>query len=255
MNTAVIAAEPPVAVKRRFALGEMPPLALAWRRLARRFNARPQRERLMLIAAGVGIAFMLADQLWLGTALRDFGRARTEQRQAQTSFADVQAQTEHGLTAEQVKSAQMRAEIASWRQRVRQGDAALKAYEDALVGPDQMLPLLEQMLARHAGLRVRGMRSLERTDLLATARADAATAKGKGQAAAEAAPATTLYRHGIELTLEGSFAELLAYLRALEALPQRLLWGGAKLEASQSPKCTLTLHLYTLSRERHFLEI
>jgi MSHA biogenesis protein MshJ len=65
----------------------------------------------------------------------------------------------------------------------------------------------------------------------------------------------TLYRHGVELQLEGSYADLLDYLKTLEAMPQRVLWGGISLKVEQHPKAVLTLRLYTISRDRHWLEI
>jgi MSHA biogenesis protein MshJ len=55
--------------------------------------------------------------------------------------------------------------------------------------------------------------------------------------------------------LEGGYADLLSYLRALEALPQRVLWGSVNLKVEQHPKSVLTLRVYTISRERHWLEI
>jgi MSHA biogenesis protein MshJ len=64
-----------------------------------------------------------------------------------------------------------------------------------------------------------------------------------------------LYRHGMELVLEGSFADLLGYLQAMEALPQRVLWGAVTLKVEQHPKVVLTLRVYTLSRDRAWLEI
>ena len=38
-------------------------------------------------------------------------------------------------------------------------------------------------------------------------------------------------------------------------MPQRVLWGGISLKVEQHPKAVLTLRLYTISRDRHWLEI
>ena len=46
-----------------------------------------------------------------------------------------------------------------------------------------------------------------------------------------------------------------SYLQAMEALPQRVLWGSVSLKVEQHPKSVLTLRVYTISRERHWLEI
>jgi MSHA biogenesis protein MshJ len=64
-----------------------------------------------------------------------------------------------------------------------------------------------------------------------------------------------LYRHGVELAVEGSYADLLSYCAALETLPQHLLWGGMKLAADKHPQIVLTLRLYTLSVDRNWLEL
>ncbi|MFM2402831.1 MAG: hypothetical protein RL223_711 [Pseudomonadota bacterium] len=71
--------------------------------------------------------------------------------------------------------------------------------------------------------------------------------------AAAAAPA--LYRHGVELVVEGPFGDLLGWLRALEQMPQRVLWGELSLDASRYPTNVLTLRVYTLSRDRNWMEI
>jgi MSHA biogenesis protein MshJ len=244
------------------------PLA-RWRTLQRQFDQRIPRERMLLIAAAAALALMLADSLWLGPALTAFRAARSQQLAAQTALQGLQAELTR-LTDQGSRQAQaQQLELAGWRQRVREGDTALRQHEDSLVGPDQMIGLLEPLLARHGDVRVRALRSLGRSDLLAPAAgADASTDPGAGAAVAAAAAARpagatatantarpSLYRHGVELVLEGGYADLLSYLQAMEALPQRVLWGSASLKVEQHPKSVLTLRVYTISRERHWLEI
>lgn len=228
-----------------------------WRALQRRFDQRNQRERLLMIAATAALVLMLVDALWLGPALRAFKAARAQQTSSQAAVQGLQADL--GQLANQ-GSQQARArqtELAQWRQRVRDGDTALRSHEDSLVGPDRMIELLEHLLARQGEVRVRAMRSLGRSDLLApNGNTNAAVAVPGAAGTAAAAPgAPSLYRHGVELVLEGGFADLLAYLRAMEALPQRVLWGSVSLKVEQHPRSVLTLRVYTISRDRHWLEI
>ena len=257
-------------------LARAAPLA-RWRALQRGFDQRVARERLLLIAAAAALALMLADSLWLGPALKSFRAARNQQVLAQTALQGLHAEVAR-LADQGSQQAQARqSELTGWRQRVREGEAALRQHEDSLVGPDRMIGLLEHLLARHGEVRVRAMRSLGRTDLLAQAantntnanananvNADASAAAppaaspagstlAPGAAAAESRP--SLYRHGVELVLEGGYADLLSYLQAVEALPQRVLWGSVSLRVEQHPKSVLTLRVYTISRERHWLEI
>lgn len=226
-------------------------LASHGRSWVRRFNQRNQRERLMLIAAAAALAWMAADRLWFGPALQDWQAARTALASARHQREDLQAD----IGQRQARSASMvraqQAELAQWRQRLKDGDAGLRGHEDSLVGADRMLDLLDKLLARHGEVRVRGLRSLGRSDLLNPAAGPAPAAS----AAAAPAPVVGLYRHGVELVLEGSYADLLGYLKAMEALPQRVLWGGASLQVEQHPRCVLTLRVYTLSRDPNWLEL
>jgi MSHA biogenesis protein MshJ len=224
------------------------------RQLAKRFDQRQPRERLLLCAAVVAVAYLLADTLWLGPAFGKFRQARQARILAENTLVSLQHQAS-SLQLQSVQRAQhQQAELLDWRQRVRLGDTTLRSHEAALVGADRMVGLLEQLLARQGEVRVRALRSLGRQDLLApslgTSQA-AATATATGQAPA----GPSLYRHGVELVLEGGFADLLTYLRAIEALPQRVLFGSVNLKVEQHPRSVLTLRVYTLSRDANWLEI
>lgn len=253
------------------------------RQLQRRFDERTPRERLMLIVAGLAAALALGDAVWISPALGALQSARLRAQTAQTARQNSLADLQRLQTAAGVRGQQMKTELGTWRQRVREGDAALRQHEDTLIGPDRMVELLDHVLARHGNLRLRDMRSLGRSDLLATAATGqpmpapatatvtvglstfgAASAPAAGPAplpqnlasvAAGSAAPPSLYRHGVEITLEGSFGELLSYLRTLEAMPQHVLWGGLQMKTTQHPTTVMTLRLYTLSRDRTWLEI
>jgi MSHA biogenesis protein MshJ len=264
----------PTRARLQALLGRAAPLA-RWRTVQRQFDQRIPRERLLLIAAAVALVLMLADHLWLGPALKSFRAARSQQLLAQTALQGLEGEVARLANQGSQQAQAQQAELVGWRQRVRDGEAALRQHEDSLVGPDRMIGLLEHLLARHGEVRVRAMRSLGRSDLLSPAgqagQADSGAAAQPAAATATAtvmAPGTasnagaaasggqaSLYRHGVELVLEGGYVDLLSYLQAMEALPQRVLWGSVSLKVEQHPKSVLTLRVYTISRERHWLEI
>ncbi len=243
-------------------LSRAAPLA-RWRALQRNFDQRVPRERLLLIAAAAALALMLADSLWLGPALKSFRIAHSQQLAAQTALQGLQTEVARLADQGSEQALARQSELSDWRQRVREGEAALRRHEDSLVGPDRMLGLLDKLLARHGEVRVRALRSLGRSDLLAPAASADATVNAGVAVPAAASPAGAataasrpgLYRHGVELVLEGGYADLLSYLQAMEALPQRVLWGSVSLKVEQHPRSVLTLRVYTISRERHWLEI
>ena len=77
--------------------------------------------------------------------------------------------------------------------------------------------------------------------------------KKEGAAKDAAGMTGGLYKHGVELRLEGGYAELADYLARLEKLPQKLLWSNASLSADKHPKLVLTLTVFTLSLDRAWL--
>jgi len=236
--------------------------------LRRAFDARPRRERLLLIGAGIAVVWMLADNLWLTPAYKQWSAVQARRNAAVAGVKQLngalQRQSADTRNAEQ----QLRADVVQLRKRVGEGDAALRTFGATLVGASEMVPMLGRLLDQVGGLRLRSMQSLGRVEVGSAmtgpvaASAPAATTAIKPLAANPApnptpAPNRTagLYRHGVELTIEGSYADVVSYLLAVEAMPQHLLWGGMQLKVEQHPKVVVTLRLYTLSQDRNWLEI
>lgn len=228
--------------------------------LARRFDARPRRERIALVLAALALALLLADRLWLSPAFQAFtsaSRALSAARAEQQALAD---ETAHRHVQGEADRRALDAEIGQWRQRTSQGAQGLADVQAGLIGPDRMAALLEQMLPRQGGVKVVGLTTLApqdaRTPLGArpgTAAPAPATAASAGLPAGDGAP---LYRHGVEITVEGGYGALMGWLSSLEALPgPRLLWGGVKLDVEQHPTVRLSLTVYTLSLDRTWLEL
>jgi MSHA biogenesis protein MshJ len=64
-----------------------------------------------------------------------------------------------------------------------------------------------------------------------------------------------VFRHGVELTLAGSYLDLHAYLSALEGLSTQLYWGRAEMSVAEYPVATLKLTVYTLSFDQAWLVV
>lgn len=249
--------------------------------LARRFDARPQRERMAIMLAAVALLLLVADRVWLTPAFSAFSSASQALAAARTEQQALADEAERRRVQGDANRRALDADIAQWRQRTSQGAQALADTQAGLIGPDRMVALLEQMLPRQGSVKVVGLTTLApqdaRTPIGAAARPNTSTTTPAPlpAAAASAVPAlagalatpvaTTanpavegapLYRHGVEITVEGSYGDLMAWLFSLENLPgPRLLWGGVKLNVDQHPTVRLSLTVYTLSLDRAWLEL
>ena len=64
-----------------------------------------------------------------------------------------------------------------------------------------------------------------------------------------------VFKHGVEVKLSGSYADLYDYLVRLEGLPSRMFWSRVSLNAEDYPRLTLTVTIYTLSLDKAWLEV
>jgi MSHA biogenesis protein MshJ len=54
----------------------------------------------------------------------------------------------------------------------------------------------------------------------------------------------------VELTVRGTYMDLIDFLADLEKLPWRLIWGRSEFLVDAYPAITLRVTLYTLSTDR-----
>ena len=75
------------------------------------------------------------------------------------------------------------------------------------------------------------------------------------QGRAKLAGAREVFRHTVEISVKGSYFDLLDYIAALERMPQRVFWEGFELSVAQYPQSVLKLTIYTLSPEKSWLTV
>ena len=231
----------------------MTPLLLRWHALA-------PREQWLACAVALlvpAMAWLLLGHDPLAQRLRQLESERqsaeTRRLEARTALAELQARA-----AVDPDLALRQALLAA--QAVRDGQLdALTRETAALIDPPRMQQVLQDLLQTRPGLRLLGLESFSAPLALpAPPPADGPppVAAVPANARAAAAPAPILYRHGMRLTLEGSYFELRDYLQDIErqSLAQggrRLFWERLDYQVGEAGpgKARIVLELYTLSRE------
>lgn len=214
-------------------------LAAAWRGLAQRVDALSLRERAMVLAAAAAVlcvGFYLLQ--WSPLTAREARLAK----QAAKAEGDRQALAAQLAELARARAADpdaaLRARLAQIGAEMAEIDGFIADRRSQLVPPDRMAGLLRDVLSKRDGVQLLSLKSLAPQPV-------GAGGAGAGQ----------MFRHGVELVLEGPYLELMGYLEALEHLPWRMFWGRAALDAAAYPKVTLSLTVYTLSTERTWLAV
>ncbi len=145
------------------------------------------------------------------------------QRLARERQADPEAQ-------HRKRAVDLRSEIAAL-------DARIQQEQRRFTTPQRMREVLREMFERDKRLRLVDLKTLPVTDLAA------------GQSGRR------VFRHGIELTVAGSYLDLYAYLAALEQIPTQLYWGRVEMSVAAYPVATLKMTVYTLSFDQAWLVV
>jgi MSHA biogenesis protein MshJ len=228
-----------------------------WLRYVAKMEAATLRERVMIFAAVAVAMIALASGALVEPELVKQRRLSGEVAQRQADIMKVQAQLQAMAVARQADPDQAaRKNLETVRARTVEAEAKLKDEQRKFVSPDRIGALLEEMLARNRRLQLVYMRTLPAAAIdPASPQQKPATEKPAAEkpAAAKAAATGTIYRHGVEITLTGSYLDLLAYLRDLEKLPNQMYWGKLELTVEKHPKVTMKLSVYTMSLDLAWL--
>jgi MSHA biogenesis protein MshJ len=155
----------------------------------------------------------------------------------------------------------MRTQLEALEAQLRTTDRDFGQIQNGLVQPQHMGALLQSLLTEHRGLKLLGLRTLpvvaagdpsgEARKTTAAPAANAASANAtSANAASASADDAWLFRHGVEIRVQGTYADMTAYLQAIESLPRRVHWGALEIDARRYPASVMTVTIYTVSLER-----
>ncbi|MBI5752736.1 MAG: MSHA biogenesis protein MshJ [Hydrogenophilales bacterium] len=224
---------------------------------AERIDAMSLRERLMIFT-------MLAVALTALAMTSAIDPLSAKQKQLTQKRAQTQAQTQ-ALEAQMQALAEASKNDPDLPNKIRLTDldakrksayAELSNVKQGLVTPDQMTQVLRDWLGRNPRLTLVSIKTLAVRPLTEAVKPAGQTAKPEAKPKEKSAAGDLgLYKHGVEISVEGSYADLVAYLAELEQLPWRVYWGGVNLSAQSYPVSRLTLTVYTLSLDKTWLSV
>ena len=219
-----------------------------WLKLAARFDAMQLRERWLVVAAILGGIVMIGYSLIIDPAIKLTQLAERRATEMSVQLANLQIQMRVLQSPEGNPDVAATTELARLKQQLAEQAGRLETLENSLVPPQRMAGLLEDMIGRKTGLRLLSLKTLPVAPLL-----EKKTGADGKEAENSVGSSAGLYKHGIEITLEGSYQELAGYLERLEQSASKLLWSNVTLSAEKHPKLVLTLTVYTLSLDRAWL--
>ncbi len=223
-----------------------------WRKLSARFDAWAVRERvlvLLAVVAGTALVFDAMAIQPLEARKKRLTLQLTEARQ-NIKIADAVLVARDPIADPDTVKRSYRDAL---RKQLAEIDQSMQGLQRGLVPPERMAKLLEEVLSRGSGLQLVSLRTLPAQRFEAPGAAPPARPGDKGATPAPRDPERTIYQHGVEITLQGSYAELHEYLSQLEKLSSQMFWGRISVNTEQYPRLRVTLTVQTLSLNKAWL--
>jgi MSHA biogenesis protein MshJ len=217
-----------------------------WEKYSARFDALSGRERSLLSLAVLAVIALLGETVLVEPLLARQKTIRLQIEQQGAELSAVQGQIATIQPRLKDPDAPNRAALEQARKEIAAIDARLKGMEKTLVAPDRVAELLEDILKHNRSLKLVALRTLPVGTLVE---------RKEGEAKSEKAVEGSIFKHGVEIAVQGSYGELLGYLAQIERLPQQMFWSKVRLKVDEYPKTTLTLTVYTLSLDKAWLVV
>lgn len=224
-----------------------------WHKISLRIDSRTLRERTILFGL---IAAMLVFCMYFLVLNPNYSKQTEligQLNTLQASTAAVDAEITHTLLAFSADpDAAEKVQLAALLTEVEGKKSAITSLERGMVPASGMSALLGRVLQSHRNLRLMSMRSLGEVPLSAE---PAAPAPAPAAAPVAATAGQLLHKHGFELVLEGSYADMVAYMSALENMQGKILWSSSHLNVDKYPAAQLTLVVHTINLDKKWIKL
>ncbi|HWA36924.1 MAG TPA: hypothetical protein VG873_03605 [Burkholderiales bacterium] len=207
---------------------------------AERVDAATLRERVLIFLALTLVAVFAVSSLLIEPLRTREKAIAAENQKLQTELRGLEAAVQRLVEGRDADpDAATRKKLAASRAELNEVNARILREQRRFTPPERMRAVLQELFERNKGLTLVELKSLPVQPL----------------APAPAGGAAGLFRHGIELSVSGTYADLYEYLKGLESLPTQLYWGRAELLVAGHPRIVLRLTVYTASFDRAWLTV
>ncbi|HET9445312.1 MAG TPA: type II secretion system protein GspM [Steroidobacteraceae bacterium] len=213
------------------------PVPLA--RTLARFDALSTRERALV----AGAAFIGIVLLWVAMV---FDPLSVKQRTLNAELATLQQSIQ--LTSQSIQETTAadptlvaQREEKNLKTQLALVNAQLAAKSAGLIPPERMVQVIHDVLSRQHGVKLVSLHNSPVTTLVTSS----------AQGAQSGGP----YVHPVEIVVEGTYLDVLAYLHALESLEWRFYWRLLQLESTAYPRNRVRIELSTLSLDKDWIGV
>lgn len=214
-----------------------------------------QREKLLILFSGVVIIILIGYLLFIEPVNESTTRNEQTISSLQNQLNSLQAQIEVAEYALGNDPNDLLVEsLDKLTDKSQDLDLYLQQETVNLVPPTQMPLLLENMLAGSQGVTLVSMQSIAPTPVLSS-QTKTVDAESDAESNDTVVDEINLYRHGVLLSLRGSYFDIQHYLTRIEGLKWQFYWKRFNYVVTEYPEALVEVELYTLSTSKAFIGV
>jgi MSHA biogenesis protein MshJ len=217
--------------------------------LAKKYEALNLRERALVACAILGAGIYLWDGLFMESLRRT--RMSLDSELASASASGFVAQSADLSDPRQV-NLQRAGELQTQMQAL---DARIADTASGFVSSQRMIEVLNDVLDGQGRLELVSIRNLPVVSLAPPRTADPAAGESPTLPTVDTGLGLPPFVHPIEIVIDGQYADIVAYLAALEALPYKFRWSSLELVTTGYPRNRVRIVLSTLSLDSTWLGV
>jgi MSHA biogenesis protein MshJ len=210
---------------------------------AAKFNGLSLRERALVALAILAVIIVAWDNMLMGP-LQARESTLTQEMQAMQESMTALSGSIRGDAADPTSEALKQEQAV--QTALASVDEKLASAASGLIAPERMIEVINDVLSRQRGVRLVSLRNKPVETLL-----NGSDGSKPDSTTLDQGP----YVHPIELTIEGSYLDVLAYLKELETLPWRIYWKALEMETLDHPTNRVRIELRTLSMDKAWIGV
>ncbi len=250
----------------------------AWENFNEYYNSREMRERMILMLLVFALIYGAFHYI-LFVPLEQ-KKAQATQRITAMGKEMTRLSAQEKMFAEAIASdpnANKKRELARLQVQIESLDKSINELSVGLIPAEKLPQALREVLNASTGLSLLGLESRSPTrlqliepPLVASEVPNEEGGSNKNKDELEKAKAALpkkkspvqqklqehhvgVYKHTVVLALEGSYFNVITYLKSLENLPWKIYWHELDYSVTDYPKAEVLLEVYTLSTEEGFI--
>jgi MSHA biogenesis protein MshJ len=227
-----------------------------------RFDAMSIRERMLIAVAALAMILVV----WNTLLMQPLSTRQKAMQAELNEITDNMTKTATAMEAAMEPKNTALSQLKTARSELTDVDHQLSTTIAGMIPPEHMAAVIQDVLRQQHGLTLISLRNQPVMPLIIPADTATPEPPASDAAAPQDAPApasvnpvpavkTGPYVHPLEVVVEGSYADIVAYLKALETMKWHVYWNHLEMQTREYPVNRVQIEMSTLSLDDTWLGV